>query len=170
MPYTDPQTVLNPTAGQPMTAAWGDTVRDDLEFLIDPPQCSVYASGVQSVANNSTTTLTADSENYDNDSMHSTVTNTSRITFTTAGRYEVFANVNYAANSTGYRRLSFLLNGTTTYGGQTVAAAPTVATRLAATRTIVAAASDYVEVQVVQTSGGNLDVTMDEFRAKYESR
>jgi hypothetical protein len=168
--YVDPATILTTDPGDVLTAAWCDTVRDDLEFIIDPPQCSVYASSAQTVANNSTVTLTANSENYDNDSMHSTVTNNSRITFQTAGRYEIFANVEYAADADGYRRLSFLFNGATSYGGQTVYAAPTVATRLSAQRSIIAAAGQYVEVQVAHTAGADLSVTLDEFRAKFESR
>lgn len=170
MPYVDPNSVHNPTAGQAIPAAWGDQVRDDLEFFADPPQASVYNSAAQSVSNATTTTMTANSENYDNDTMHSTASNTSRIVAQTAGRFEGFANVEFAADSDGYRRVSFLVNGTTSVGGQTVAAAPTVSTRLSATRTFVLAASDYVEVQVAHTAGGALDVTLDEFRLKWESR
>ena len=47
MPYVDPQTIDNPTAGNPIPAAWADQVRNNLEFLIAPPTCSVYTNPTQ---------------------------------------------------------------------------------------------------------------------------
>lgn len=170
MAYVDIATLQTIAAGEPLSAATVSQIRDNGEWFADPPQCSVFNSAAQSVADSSTVSLTANSENYDNNSMHSTAGSTSRITFQTAGRYEVFANVNYAADSDGYRRVSFLVNGTTTIGGQTMPAAPTVATRLSASRSVTVSAGDYIEVQVAHTAGAALDVTLDEFRAKWESR
>lgn len=170
MAYADLLTIQTLNAGDVLTAAALQQIRNNGEWFADPPQASVFNSGVQNVATATTATLTADSENYDNNSMHSTASLTSRVVFQTAGRYECSANIGFAANSTGYRRVSFLINGVTTLGGQTIQAAPTVQTRLSATRSITAAAGDYVEVQIAHTAGVNLDITLDELRAKWESR
>ena len=171
MPYVDPQTVNNPTAGQPIPAAWGDVVRDDLEFLIGPPACSVYASAAQVVADGiSTVALTANSERFDNDSMHSTATNTSRITATRAGRYLFIATVQFAANATGNRRMAFRVNGTTTYESTLVGATATNSIVTTAPAMFTLAATDYVECMVWQTSGGNLNVTLLEFGATFLTR
>ena len=58
------------------------------------------------------TALTFDSENFDNDNMHSTSTNTGRITINHSGVYLLTAKVRWASNSTSYRDLHFFRNGT----------------------------------------------------------
>ena len=69
-----------------MTAARLNTeVRDALDFLLDPPRLWAYDASGLALANATTTLITFDSEIYDTDTMHSTSTNTSRCTFTTAG-------------------------------------------------------------------------------------
>ena len=45
--------------------------------------------------------------------MHSTVSNTGRITATTAGKYLIGGHIEFAANATGLRELYIRLNGTT---------------------------------------------------------
>lgn len=174
MSYVDLNTIHNPATGTVAPAAWGDQVRDNLEFLIDPPACSVFASSAQSVANGTTTSLNAGSENYDNDAMHSTVSQTSRITAQTAGRYEISATVAFAPG-TGRRITSFLVNGTTTLDGDSRVSAVTggaagVTDRVSINRTVTLAVGDFVEVQVNQNSGGNLDVTLNEFVAMFRTR
>lgn len=64
--------------GQPLPAAVVQQIRDNEEFLISPPVCSVFNSTVISVANaGGGTVMTHDSEKYDSDAMHSTSSNTS---------------------------------------------------------------------------------------------
>ncbi len=173
MLYVDPNTIDNPTTDSPAPASWGDTVRDDLEFFAEPPQCSVSASSAESVSNSSNEVLEADSEDYDTDTMHSTSSNTSRITATTAGKYLCWFRVNFAGDATGQRRVNFLTNGgsretldirdAVTGGGPL----PTVAS---GSFSVELAATDYVEIEVWQNSGGALDVTLDEFGAVWQSR
>ena len=172
MPYVDPNTIHNPATGNVAPAAWGDTMRDDVEFLVDPPLCSVFNSTGQTLTSSSSvwTALTADSENFDNDAMHSTVSNTSRITCQTAGRYQFNATLEYVANSTGFRGVRFLLNGATIYSSQLLLPVSGAATRIQGTRNIVLAVSDYVEVQGIQNSGGNLDCTLIELSAMFMTR
>lgn len=170
MPYSDPNLTHNPSTGAVAPAAWGDVLRDDLEFLIDPPACSAYNSTSQTVATATATVLNADSETFDNDSMHSTVTNNSRITAQTAGRYLFAASANFAANTTGIRQVQFFLNGTTAFGTYRGNAANTFDSIEGAVASRVLAAGDYVEVRAYQSSGGNLAVTLVEFTAIFLTR
>ncbi|NIR61377.1 MAG: hypothetical protein GWO02_18705, partial [Gammaproteobacteria bacterium] len=166
MSYVDLATIHSPSTGAVAPAAWGTQIRTNQEFLIDVPACSVFNSAAQTIATGITNViLTADSENYDNDAMHSTVTNNTRITFQTPGRYEVGATVDWAAVSTtisDFRTLNILLNGTTGFNihqGPGHSGGPS-GSSYSGSRTLTVVASDYVEIRVRQNSGGNLDVTL----------
>ena len=154
-----------------LTAALMTQARNNDEFLIDPPACSVFNSAAVSVATGtSSTALTANSEQFDNNAMHSTATNTSRITIQTAGRYLFVATVAFAANATGNRRLAFRVNGSTVYESTLVGGTATNSIVLTAPRMLTLAAADYVEALIWQTSGGNLDVTLHEFACTFITR
>lgn len=166
MPFVDPNTIHNPATGTVAPATWGDTIRDDLVFLNDVPTCSAFNNTTQTLNTGVTTVMTANSERWDNDAMHSTVTNTSRITIQTEGRYSVASTVKFDAHATGVRGVDFLVNGTTAYeaAGSTAVGAG-VAEVLTSQRYIDLNASDYVETRAVQTSGTNLGVTLSDFTA-----
>lgn len=171
MPYVDLNTIHVPATGAVAPAAWGTAVRDNLEFLIDPPACNVFNSAPVSVPNDSNTVLNANSERFDNDAMHSTVSQTSRITCQTAGRYELTAAISYAANGSGVRSIAFLINGATQSlrhrsGPGTSGEAVVFGTDMKTTLAV----GDYVEVQVRHTSGGGLDITLNEFTAEFITR
>lgn len=171
MAYVDLDTIAVINPGDPVPAAWFQQARDNLEFLIDPPACSVFHSDdLTAVADTTNTVLPADSENFDNDGMHDPVTNNSRITIQTAGRYLFSANVTFEASSSGYRRLTFLVNGTTGNRAIQIAASPTLETRVTATRAFALAAGDFVEVEVAQSSGGSLNCGLREFAATWLTR
>jgi len=166
MPFSDPNLTHNPATGTVAPASWGDIVRDDLVFLNDRPTCSAFNNTTQTIATGSTTVLTANSERWDNDAMHSTVTNTSRITIVTEGRYLVGSTVQFDAHATGVRGVDFLVNGATAYpaSGSTKVDSG-VAEVLTSLRFIDLNATDYVETRAVQTSGTNLGVTLQDFTA-----
>lgn len=171
MAYADLNSIHNPATGQVAPASWGDQVRDNFEFLIDPPTCSVSHSTTATVATATVTTLSADTEAFDNDSMHDTATNNSRITIQTAGRYFIYATVVFTQNgAAGLRRVSILHNGTTSYGGMQLVGSTTVDMRMQATRSLVLAQGDYVECTVRQDSGSNVTVQLDEFFAMFITR
>jgi hypothetical protein len=175
MAYIDPNTVHNPATGTVAPAAWGDTIRDDLEFLIDPPACSARNSTTQSINNTTFTVLTANSENFDNNAMHSTVTNTSRITCQTAGRYLFFTRHRWATNGTGARVIQYRINGVDPGAtAQQLMAVPAagggVDHQHTATWSLTLAAGDYVEVAGYQDSGVALNVTLEEFAATFLTR
>lgn len=167
MTYVDLNTIHNPATGTIAPAAWGDQIRDNLEFLIDPPACSV-SSGNQSVNSGTPTVLTAGTENFDNDGMHSTVSNTSRITIQTAGRY-LFMSVASFAQPSGSATLSFLIDGATSQNGVLLPVTGGT-TRLIAVRLFTLAVGQYVETRVTQDSGGAINIALIEFGATFLTR
>lgn len=169
--YVDLVTIHNPATGNVAPAAWADQIRENFEAHEDPPACSVFNSAAQALTTGTDTVLTANSENFDNDGCHSTISQTSRITIQKAGRYLLNANCTFATNSTGVRKVEFFINGTTPLTGMLLPTSPSpFNTDLQATRTRTFIVGDYVEVRAFQNSGGNLNVTLVEFYAKKETR
>lgn len=120
----------------------------------------VYNSANISIANATATLLTYDTERYDTDTIHSTSVNTGRLTCFTAGKYAIFAVVQWAANVTGRRSLQIRINGTTTIVNDSrMAVTDAGAGTVQAVATVYElAVGDYVESIVVQASGGALNV------------
>ena len=76
------------SAGDAVTAADYNIMANNAIFLAKPPACRLYnTANLTGYTMNSTITWSA--EQYDTDNMHSNVTNTGRITATTAGMYLV---------------------------------------------------------------------------------
>jgi hypothetical protein len=75
------------------------------------PGCRIYNSTNQSLNNNTEVTLAFNSEVYDNDNMHDTVTNNSRIYIQTSGKYLIIGLGNWAQNTTGDREIQIRRNG-----------------------------------------------------------
>jgi len=117
-----------------------------------------YNSGNISVPNNASTDLTFDSERYDTNSIHSTVTNTGRLTCQTAGKYVITGSIAWDTNTTGIRSMGVYLNNTTwlTLANQSPIAGDN--TRMSVSTIYTLAAADYVTLRVYQNSGGALNV------------
>lgn len=118
----------------------------------------MYNSGTQSISNATWTALKFDSEAYDTDGMHSTSTNTNRVTCVTAGKYLVWGYVTFDANATGNRYAAIKKNGTfyviemrPTFGSGST-------TTLHVDLLINLEKGDYVELFARQESGGSLNV------------
>ena len=119
----------------------------------------VHNSGNVAIANNTNTALTFDSERFDTDSIHSTSSNTGRLTATVAGKYFITALVRWAANVTGRRTVFLRLNGSTDIAHIAAdAATGGVNTIQEVSCLYELAKGDYVEVVVNQNSGGALNV------------
>jgi hypothetical protein len=168
--YVDPATIHDPQTGTVAPAAWGDVVRDDLEALIDPPACAVFNSAVQSVPNSTVTDLLANSELFDNDGMHSTTSNTARITAQKDGRYLIIATALFGAAANTVMSITFRKNG----AGSDIAGTSTINSslggRVTAAKMFTLVAGDYVVCRGFQTSGGALNITLDEFAATFIAR
>jgi hypothetical protein len=163
MAWTTPKTW---STNEVVTAANMNThVRDNVAFLGAPPTCSAFNSVAQSLTSGVAAVMTADSENFDTDTMHSTSSNTSRITATTAGRYLFFTTVVFAPNNIGQRSVDFRFNGSTVTTMMTVDTTGALSCILTAVKTYVLTVGQFVEVQAFQNSGGALNATLQEFGA-----
>lgn len=125
-----------------------------------PPSCQAYRTTAQSIPDEDGTVVTFDAERYDTDTMHSTVTNTSRITFNTSGIYIVTFLCAFAGNVTGDRQALIRANGSEFIAGQEKKAL--VATGLECGMQVTAieffCEDDYVEAVVKQDSTAALNL------------
>jgi hypothetical protein len=146
------------TVGEYPTSANMNGIRDAINFFVNAPSCRAYNSAALTVANNTFTQLTFNSERHDNDGIHSTVSNTGRLTCVTAGNYVIDGGIEWAAvNTTGVRQVGIRLNGTTWLKIQQIPALNTVQ-QMSVETSYKLAATDWVELVALQTSGGNLNV------------
>jgi hypothetical protein len=127
--------------------------------------CSLWKSANQSVANNTNTAITFDSESFDTDGFHSTSSNTSRVTIPAgkAGYYLITGTLSWAANATGGRWCYLRKNGSMVsaiavpYAMQGSSASG-VWTAGAFSHIGNFAVSDYIELFAEQGSGGALNI------------
>ncbi|KKK80505.1 hypothetical protein LCGC14_2822820 [marine sediment metagenome] len=129
----------------------------DVEDALFSPAVRVNKAGAQTTTNNALFTLLFDTEGFDTDNMHDLVSNTSRLTATTAGIYYIEGQVQFAAHATGDRFLRMFLNGTTTIS-ETRLRAAAGAHRQQCGMLFALSAGDYVELLTFQNSGGDLGV------------
>ena len=135
----------------------------DIGVLKGRAGARVYHSANQSIPNDTITTLAFDSEDYDTDDIHDTVTNNSRLTCKTAGKYLIAACIPYSTNGTGYRGAWIDLNGSVTL---TLARIPAVTSSGIGTYVFIMtvydlSVNDYVVLKAKQDSGGALDVLVN---------
>ena len=138
-------------------------VRDAVNFLLNVPVFYGQQSTTQSIANNTYTALSLDTNIYDTYSGHSTVTNNSRYTAQQPGLYMIIGRSGFTTNATGARGALIIYNG-----GGVSSTTPNVTTGNAGASAfsyteVVAfqlmAIGDYVEVFGYQASGGALSTT-----------
>lgn len=118
----------------------------------------------QSIPNSTTTAMVWDVETWDTDAMHSTVSNTSRLTCAVAGRYRVSATSTVVANATGVRGLTLWKNGAF-YSYVRAANAGADIPNLVLTDLVSLVVGDYVEIAAFQNSGGALTFGTDGYFA-----
>lgn len=111
----------------------------------------------ESIPNASYTTLTFDTNAYDNAGMHSTSTNTSRLTAPISGVYDVTGSVVWAGSTTGDRFLYIRKNGSSDVAFSAVAIAAGYTSEEATTQ-VRLSAGDYLELQVYQGNGTALNI------------
>lgn len=150
--------------GDDITAALLNAhIRDNSQFLHQPPCCRVFNSANISVSNGAYNALTFNSERYNTDSMHSTAVNTSRITATTAGKYNAGGCIQYAAAAGGsIRAAAVRLNGLTIVGHMTTPSLGASASpQVNVSCDYALAAADYLELLAFQDSGAALNATVN---------
>lgn len=132
-----------------------------LAGLAQQGYCSVYKSATQSIPDSTWTELTFDTEAFDTNSMHSTSSNTGRINGRYAGVYICIANVKFASDGagTGVRGIRIKLNGTVVAeSSEEQVGTGDIFLNMSTTVNMTTGASDYVTLEVYQTSGGALNV------------
>lgn len=120
----------------------------------------VYHSTTQSIADITDTILAFDSERYDTDTYHDTVTNNSRLTAPTNGYYLIggLIRLNAGSGTPSLRQVKLLKNGATIIWKSTDEAnsSDSGGASLPFATVVYLAATDYVEVQVYQDSGSSV--------------
>ena len=151
-----------------LTSASANTVDDLITLAGTQPStygdvsARAFNTAAFALTSGTAAVITLDSERWDTDTIHSTSSNTSRLTATTAGKYQITGHAEFASNGTaGRRRIEILLNGTTVLASQDCVlntATPTDAVRCSITTHYDLAATDYVELRANQTASATLNV------------
>jgi hypothetical protein len=123
------------------------------------PACKVFNSTNQLISDNTPTVVAFNSERFDTDTMHDTVTLNSRITFNTAGVYVVEFHGFFAAGADyNYTQVEIRLNGVTVIGigpGAGPTGGASFEHYLNATTIFKFAVADYVETVVYHDNTAN---------------
>ena len=121
-----------------------------------------YRDTTLSTTSTSSKVVTMPSESLDTDGLHSTSTNTDRLTIPSGGDgiYLAGYGIEWEANSSGDRRAYLRINNTTVMSDsdQRVRAASSATTGLSTTGLWVAAAGDFVNLFQFQNSGSSIDI------------
>lgn len=164
-PYVDPQSIHNPATGTSPPAAWGDAVRDGIEFLVRPPGAIAGRTAVQSIANGASVNAAIGfnaPDLRDTDAYHDITTNNTRIVVPAGlgGWYRCDSFARFAANGTGHRDVLVRVNGSDIVAHSVGKVAPISGQDcfVSTTALVQLAAGDYVEMCVNQTSGAALNV------------
>lgn len=119
----------------------------------------VTSTANQSIPNNTETAINFDgTDRYDTNNIHSPTTNNTRLTCNTAGTYIIVGQTSFVGNATGYRSLRINLNAATTIAVLQSNPPGSVECALVVSTIWDMAIGDYVQLAVLQTSGGALNV------------
>ena len=116
--YNDPQNVHNPSTGGVPPATWGDTVRDDLQTLANPPGCVLTSNDQASAAASAAWyNLSWANELRDTDNYHAGTGDAIVIPATLGGWYHLCGSIvfNFAATDTGARMVRYSIDGAGDY-------------------------------------------------------
>jgi hypothetical protein len=166
--YADLNGIHDPATNTIPPASWGDQVRDNDEFLVATPQCTIAASVAQAVTTGTTGEALTGTESIDTDSMHAGSSAT--VTMQTAGKYELTTTVQFDSGSTNRCFVKFVIEGDNYSVGQVPPTGGGFSTIISGTRHYEATAGDEAEVWVAHDKGSDLDVTLLEFTAKWIGR
>lgn len=165
IPYVK-QTWIDGNPANSASAARFGVLEEGILDVSQAPAVHVTHSTTQSVTSATPLTLAFNTERFDQaggvaSTQHDTVTNNSRLTCLYAGIYLVTANIEWAANVTGYRRLAIIHSSGANLADVIMMAVTTAAvpTRQYVGVLTSLAVNEYVTVTVDQNSGGALNVT-----------
>lgn len=137
-------------------------VEHNADGTLKSKDCRAYHNANQALASGAWASAALNSERFDTDTIHDTVTNNSRLTCKTAGKYLIGGCVGLTANATGWRGVRIYLNGTTVLVYSLVpASSATYQFQINLVTLWSLAVNDYVELQVFQDSGISLNILND---------
>ena len=156
--YVKPSSIHNPATGTAAPATWGDGVNASLDLLA-PNACLVRRAANQSVNDSSTTNISFDTEDIDDNSFYAAGSPT-KITLPRKGIYLFDVFVQFASDADGIRLVTLPRGGGAADRGMYMAAinggdTSVIISFLTAER----AAGDYYEVAVWHNAGGALNIT-----------
>lgn len=147
-------------AGEVVVASYlNDNVTAVDNWLLAPAICDVRQTVAQTLTTIVWATALFDTEDVDSTGMHSTVTNTSRLTAVYPGWYWTGGQGSFVANATGIRATRWLVNGTVVNSSNIHGAAFATFNGevTARSKLIYLNVGDYLELGIFQSSGGNLN-------------
>lgn len=115
----------------------------------------------QSIADVTATTVAFNTERFDTDGYHDTVTNNSRLTIPTglSGYYLIGCHLHWATDNDGYRQIEFRIDGATTIASsRDTPGATSVGWRSQLHTVYQLNAASYVEVRVQHAAGGAINI------------
>ena len=148
-------TVLTADSAEATGLKWAAPASPTVTFA----GCSLFNSAVISTSNDTYTTMTFNSENFDTDSYHSTSSNTSRITIPAGkgGKYLFYGNIAFSGSAAGVRTAALYKNNTSYLFFNTKEPGATYEGSAEITLIVDAVATDFFELLVRQDSGGSLN-------------
>lgn len=136
------------------------------QFSNTIPATRVSGSSQSTPGDSSNTVITFNGEEYDTAALHSTTTNTSRLTAPVTGVYNVTANVRWSPEtvvggdsdgiSDGFRSIQVRQNGSLTVSQDQAAPTAVDITAQTLSTEVKLSALDYVELVIAQDSGSTL--------------
>lgn len=149
--------------GFPYPASMWQAALDEIARLAATtikPHAFLRQSSNQSIGHGAWTAVTFGVEDFDTHGGHDLVTNTSRYTAQVAGTYHVIGRGGFAANSTGHRGVRIAKNGTVVNGsGNYFQSTTSDVWSTTGSCDVHLDVGQYVEVQVIQDSGGALNTS-----------
>lgn len=146
--------LANGTAGYVLAANGSGVITASKPSALVVPAARAASSASTTVANDTVTAITLGGETYDTDGMHSTVTNTSRMTIQTAGLYRFSGEVtfpDYGTPSNVYALVvAIRINGSSTLQEHRCQIALDGAVTLPVAGAYTFNASDYIELTAYQ--------------------
>lgn len=127
----------------------------------------VYNDATLSLPSGTTYTIPFNRDLQNNNSIHNTSSNTSRLTCQRPDMYIITGNINISANATGVRDAYINLNGGTRIAEQRGDDPNNAGARISIVTIYPLASGDYVELQVFQNSGATLNILPDSNRSPY---
>ena len=146
------------TAGKTVRLNITAAIVTELQNLLTEKSCGVNRSTDQSIPNGAWTSISYDTEEWDTDNIHDNVTNNSRLTCQTPGRYLIYTSLRFLEVATGARLARIIKNGTTVVALAYIGKDADNRFAIAITTVVNLVANDYIETQAYQSSGASLNI------------